>query len=292
MKVKEQHNIPIYDMPQAEGDRVRPIRIITAKATPFMQKKVWLSAHRKDYYLLMYITKGSGRHWVDMIPYEYNSDTFYFSSPEQIHVKEDVKLTGTVITFNREFLALAQNQDLGRLPLLQNLQNAHELKISPDQKAELESILEKCIHEFQQDADLQTEMLYSYVRVLLIFLSRIYNIQYNEKEPNLERDVYRRFQSCIEENYKKIHDAGTYADMLNISISHLNTQIRAQSGKTVMTHLHERLILEAKRILFHTNFSVKEIAYSLGFHDTSYFNRFFKKITGVTPVTYRQDTGE
>jgi len=165
-------------------------------------------------------------------------------SPEQVHAKEDVNLTGTVITFNKEFLTMGQNQGLDRLPLICNRQNAHELKISATEKAELESILEKCVNEFQQDADLQTEMLFSYVSVLLIFLSRIYNDQYNEKEPNQQRVLYRRFQACLEENYKKTHEARDYCGMLRISISHLNALIKEQSGKTITTHVHERLILE------------------------------------------------
>lgn len=282
------NDIPIYDIPWLEGEKRGPIRIITAKDAPLAQKDIWLSPHRKDYYLLMYVTTGNGRHWVDMMPYEFHPGSFYFSSPEQVYIKEDVKIAGTVITFNREFLALAQNKDLAKLPLLQNPQHAHELKIAPDQKAELEYILGKCVSEFQQDAELQTEMLCAYVRILLIFLSRIYNSEYNEKAPDQSRALYRRFQSCIEENYRNTHNVAAYADMLNISISHLNAQIKAQSGKTVMMHLHDRLILEARRLLFHTNFSVKETAYHLGFRDTSYFNRFFKKMTGLTPVTYRQ----
>jgi len=286
------NNIPIYDIPWQEGEPGGPIRIITARDHPLKQEDIWLTPHRKDYYLLMYVTKGSGRHWVDMMPYEFQPGMCYFSSPEQVYIKENAKVSGTVITFSREFLALEQNRNLARLPLLQNPQHTHALKIDPGHRAELEYILERCVQEFRQDEGLQMEMLCAYVRVLLVFLSRIYNNQYHEHAPGPARELYRRFQSCMEENYRHIHRVADYAAMLNISVSHLNAQIRAQSGKTVMMHIHERLILEAGRLLFYTDLSVKEIAYGLGFHDTSYFNRFFKKMTGLTPVAYRQKISE
>ena len=68
----------------------------------------------------------------------------------------------------------------------------------------------------------------------------------------------------------------------------LSEVVKEQSGKPAISHIHERLILEAKRLLFHTDGSVKEIAYDLGFEDDSYFNRFFKRITQQTPSEYRK----
>jgi AraC-like DNA-binding protein len=80
--------------------------------------------------------------------------------------------------------------------------------------------------------------------------------------------------------------------MLNISISHLNALIKEQSGKTVMMHVHDRQTLEAKRLLYSTSMSVKEIAFDLGFKDASYFNRFFKRVASVTPLAYRNVISE
>jgi len=65
--------------------------------------------------------------------------------------------------------------------------------------------------------------------------------------------------------------------------------VKTQSGKPAIKHIHERQLLEAKRLLFHANNSLKEIAFDLGFSDASYFNRFFKRETGVTPAEYRAD---
>jgi len=80
--------------------------------------------------------------------------------------------------------------------------------------------------------------------------------------------------------------------MLNISAGHLSEVVKEQSGKPAIAHIHERLILETKRLLFHTDQSVKEIAFRLGFEEASYFNRFFKRIVGDTPLTYRNTIRE
>jgi AraC-like DNA-binding protein len=59
-------------------------------------------------------------------------------------------------------------------------------------------------------------------------------------------------------------------------------------GKTVTDMIQERIVMEAKRLLFHSDLSVKEIGYSLGFEDAAYFNRAFKKKAGTTPLEFRQ----
>ena len=80
---------------------------------------------------------------------------------------------------------------------------------------------------------------------------------------------------------------GAYAALLHLSAGHLGEVVKAQSGKPAIAHIQERLVLEARRLLFHTPHSVKEIGFDLGFADASYFNRFFKRQTGVTPAAYR-----
>ena len=283
--------IPTYDIFREPEERKRPVTVTHTNGL-FPQKKIWLSPHRKNYYLLMYITHGSGRHWVDTVPYEFKADTLFFSTPEQIHVKEDVITSGTVICFTDEFFAIEQNADLLKLQFMQSIPLGNELLLTPADKIEIPAIMRYILVEYQNINDLHDEMLYAYLRVLLIYLARIYNKQYNGVELGKRHELYQRFRSSVEESYKKIHDASHYADLLNISVSHLNKLIKEHSGKTVMMHLHERQILEAKRLLFSTHMSVKEIAYNLGFHDDSYFSRFFKRMTSLTPMAYRAGISE
>lgn len=79
-----------------------------------------------------------------------------------------------------------------------------------------------------------------------------------------------------------------YADMLHISSNHLNKVIKKETGKTAHELIEEMLLLEAKALILHTDLSVAEIGYHLNFADPSHFNKFFKKLSGVTPLQYRK----
>lgn len=283
--------IPSYDLLPDTG---KPyfVKIDVAEERTFRQRAVFLSPHRKNYFLLVYVKRGTGRHWVDMVPYELKPDTFYFTTPEQVHLKEEATLTGTTIALGREFFALKDAQHLEKLSLLKNLENGHELILSPDETAELENLLNKIVIEYNKNTDFSDGLFYAYLRVLLLFTNRIYQVQYNAALPFLGRELYHRFLNCVEENYRKIHEVRQYAGLLNLSASRLNALIKKQSGNSPITHIHDRLVLEAKRILFHTEKSVKEISFELGFSDDSYFSRFFKRATGEAPLAYRNSIKE
>lgn len=76
--------------------------------------------------------------------------------------------------------------------------------------------------------------------------------------------------------------------MLNISAGHLNDVVRKESGKNASAIIHERMILEAKRMLYHSSESIKEIAMNLNYEDPSHFVRFFRQCTGQTPGEFRE----
>lgn len=78
-----------------------------------------------------------------------------------------------------------------------------------------------------------------------------------------------------------------YAKSLNISTPYLNECVKTATGNSVSYHIQQRVILEAKRLLYHSNKSIKEIAGELGYDDYSYFIRLFVKITGMTPLAFR-----
>ncbi|MET4105959.1 AraC family transcriptional regulator [Hymenobacter sp. UYP22] len=247
-----------------------------------------LQPHRKDFYLLVFVKHNVGRHWVDTIPYEHASNTFYFSTPEQVLVKEDPSpFWGTHFSFTPEFLALQQNAALTELPLIQNPHNGHELRLNPTDAAFVEETLRKMEAEYASPGEWQHRMLSAHLAVLLTYLSRLYTAQFAASEASVDRFLLKAYQARIEENYRELHEVGAYAALLNISAGHLSEVVKAQSGKSAIKHIHERRVLEARRLLFYSHHSLKEIAFDLGFADASYFNRFFKRETGVTPADYR-----
>ncbi|WP_077920099.1 AraC family transcriptional regulator [Spirosoma sp. 209] len=247
-----------------------------------------LVPHRKDYYLLVFIRQAESRQWIDMVPYTLKANTFYFTAPGQIIVKEGInQLWSTGIAFTDEFLALQENASLRKLPLIQNPYNGHELQLKDTDVRFVEDLLTKICLETQQPGDFQQRMMSAYITVLLTYMSRLYTEQFTGEEPSADKLLLRQFQAKIEENFWYRHEVAQYASMLHLSAGHLSEIVKRQSGKPAIKHIHERLVLEARRLLFHTQHSLKEIAFSLGFAEASYFTRFFKRETGQTPADYR-----
>ncbi|TDW96585.1 AraC family transcriptional regulator [Dinghuibacter silviterrae] len=248
----------------------------------------FLVPHRKDYFFLSFVKNGSSRHWVDMKPYVLQPNTFYFTVPHQVHLKEEPKpISGVGISFTEEFLALDESGFLKNLPLIRNPQGGHELTLGEADVVFVEGLLGQILAEYGNKGPWHQNMLLAYTKVLLIYLSRLYTEQYSAAASTPDRVLLHRFLSMIEESFAALHEVADYADRLHLSPGHLSDVVKEQSGKPAIVHIHDRLIVEAKRLLFYTDRAVKEIAFELGFEDASYFNRFFKRLTQRTPVEYR-----
>lgn len=99
--------------------------------------------------------------------------------------------------------------------------------------------------------------------------------------------ITKAFKTALELHFTIIKSPGAYADILNISTPYLNECIKTATGYSVSYHIQQRVVLEAKRLLYHSDKSIKEIAVDLGYDDYSYFNRLFSKIVQMTPMAFR-----
>jgi AraC family transcriptional activator of pobA len=97
----------------------------------------------------------------------------------------------------------------------------------------------------------------------------------------------KAFKSALERDFAIIKSPADYAKNLNISTPYLNECVKNTTGYSVSYHIQQRSILEAKRLLYHSDQSVKEIASELGYDDSSYFTRLFAKVTGMSPLAFR-----
>jgi AraC family transcriptional activator of pobA len=247
-----------------------------------------LVPHRKDHYLLVFMRRAGRRQWIDMTPYTLKANTIYFTGPSQIIVKEEFKqLWSTGIAFTEEFLSFQENASLRKLPLIQNPLSGHELLLTKADINFVEDMLARINVEYQQPSEWQQRMLGAYLAVLLTYLSRLYTEQFKDNDTSVDKLLLKNFQMKINECFRELHEVSDYASLLYISAGHLSEVVKMQSGKPAIKHIHERLILEARRLLLHTDHSLKDIAFDLGFSDASYFNRFFKRETGETPAEYR-----
>ena len=290
--IKTNQDVPVFSL---EHDPVLPGKLFSMRHFEGVRphQSELLVPHRKDYYLFVFARRGGARFWADMAAYETRDNTFYIMGPNQVIVKEEPKcMWGTALAFDREFLALHDNASLARLPIVRNEQKSSELRLSDADIAFVEDMLAKITKEYNQPGEWQQRMITAYLTVLLTYLSRLYSAQYETVAPSSDNSLLKKYQAAIEENFREIHQVSEYAAMLYVSPGHLRDVVKAQSGKPAIAHIQERMVLEARRMLFHSEYSLKEIGFDLGFSDASYFSRFFKRETGVTPAEYRALTRE
>ncbi len=279
--------LPAYSLQQTSRSGNGQFEVARVSGLTPLQKELFFVPHRKNFYLFAFVLRGSSRNWVDGTPFIIKPETLYFSSPQQVFLKEDGRYEAFCLCFTREFLDMEGSGSFNQLPIIQNPYSGHELRLSPADVSFIEDLFSKMLAEQQQGQTLRNSMLLAYLRVFLIYLSRLYSAQFTVNEKSDDRYLLHRFKELVSENFTQYHDVAAYADMLNLSAGHFSELIKKQSGKTPIEHIHDRLLLEAKRLLFHTESSMKEIAFHLGFEEASYFNRFFKRLTSHTPLAYR-----
>lgn len=143
--------------------------------------------------------------------------------------------------------------------------------------------------EQEYKATSRTELLKAYLKAFCIIIGE----QIKTQEPLLhDRQRIQELVGLIEKHYIDHKETGFYAEKLKITTHHLNDIVRLLRGTTVKKMINQRLILEAKRELSFGALTIKEIAFRLGFNDTSYFSRFFKKHTGKTPDYFKNKAKE
>jgi AraC-like DNA-binding protein len=141
---------------------------------------------------------------------------------------------------------------------------------------------------------LRNDIIRCYFQAILLKIKEFF-LNNNVSKTNRISSVHPKiieFKKLINSNYTNHYTAFQYAKALNISPNYLNSLCKKETGKTVTELVHERLLLESKRLLYSTKLNVKEISNQLNFDSVAYFSRFFKKQVGQTPLDYRHSSGK
>ena len=256
-----------------------------------------LNYHRHAYYEIFFFIKGGGRHDIDFDTFTVGDYSIHFVSPGQIHMlQRELNSNGYIILFSREFYQLElQNIDtLYELPFLNNNTSRPIVSIPEKNRQDNVQLFERMKAEFASDNKDKEEVLRANLNLLMLDAKRLFLQQTDDvvNKPNPKNDLIRRFRIAIEKNFVHMHKPGEYADILFVSSGHLNDVVKELLGVSSSDIINERLLLEIKRMLLHSSESVNEIAQLLNFEDPSYFARFFKNHTGVSPKEFRQTIRE
>jgi AraC family transcriptional activator of pobA len=142
--------------------------------------------------------------------------------------------------------------------------------------------------EFAHHEPGRTEVLQAQLVILASwFLRRVGGVPHDEVRRALRDTLVQRFRSLLELHLRQHRPLAFYAERLDVTADHLSRVCRSVTGLSALDLLHERMLVEARRLLAYTQAPVAEVATELGFDDAAYFSRFFARRGGQSPIAYR-----
>jgi AraC family transcriptional regulator, transcriptional activator of pobA len=252
---------------------------------------------RNNYYSLIWITEGSGKLKTNFSEYDFKENSLFSFAPYQPFMFSSNLVKGIAIYFHSDFFCIHKHQTEVTCNgvLFNNVYQKPFFVVDAVLQNTLNNVIGQITSEMQHPGLAQYELLISYMKIFLIAASRSKAEQQPEsiispKGAN-EPVILQNLKEAIEKDFKSRHTPQDYAALLNISPNALAKITKKYFNKTLTNLIAERIIIEAKRELYLTNKSIKEVAYELGYDDEYYFNRFFKKNVNIPPQLYRETVG-
>ncbi|UKT64536.1 helix-turn-helix domain-containing protein [Pedobacter mucosus] len=241
---------------------------------------------RKEFFEIVWLKNEVPLHDLKNDDFETKGDWIYLIPPYRVHQLNKAGKNGELISFKRSVLEGEEKEFLLDLFKIFNVQGEFScLRLSKETATELASIY-KLIEDEYQKAGNNFVLTKALLKVFLLKLIQVKEHEFTSQDVNQKR-VYE-FLMLLESNYQQVRNTDFYAGKIGISSKRLNQILKEKLDKTGMQIIHDRIILEAKRKIIHSESTIKEIAYELGFSDRPYFSRFFKKQTQQTPEGFQK----
>ena len=243
--------------------------------------------HKHDFFLFMLFEHGGGTHTIDFVDHQVASFQLHMLFPEQVHKWDLFENTHAhqIMISRSEFEGLANSL---RFSLIL-YQNCPVIMLGLP-------AFKKILYEFElirselSKPDTVWEIVDVRLKLIALMVSCEAEAIFNDQTVYKTKPVLFKYRSLIDTHCKKEKLVAFYANQLNISSNYLNILCKKYFHASATSLIHERLILEAKRILLTTELPLKAIAFDLGFYDAAYFSKFFKKYTGLTPHYFRSQS--
>ena len=169
------------------------------------------------------------------------------------------------------------------------------LKITENQREFLSTIFRKMIDEQHTDYTYKDDLIRNYINLIIHEALKLQPSENYDKHNNAASRITNVFLEILERQFPiestkrplQLKSAQDFANSLAVHVNYLNRAVKEVTGKPTTTHISERIISEAKALLQYTDWNIADVAYSLGFEYPTYFNNFFKKMTGTNPTALR-----
>ncbi|WP_235856385.1 helix-turn-helix domain-containing protein [Flagellimonas oceanensis] len=245
---------------------------------------------RKEFFEIVWLRDEEALHEPQHSFETLRGDWIYLIPPYRVHQLNKAGKKGVLISFKRELLEGDLKEFLLDVFRMFNIQGEFScLQVNEQASHGLASVFDLLMEEYEREGE-QLVMLKALLKVFLLKLIQLKEEHFTKQDIN-EKRVYE-FMLLLEMNYLEERTAEFYAGNLGISAKRLNQVLKEKLNKTAMQLIHDRIVLEAKRQIIHSENTIKEIGFNLEFKDRSYFSRFFKQHSGQTPQEFQKSVKE
>ncbi|SKD09730.1 AraC-type DNA-binding protein [Chitinophaga ginsengisegetis] len=251
---------------------------------------------RKDFYKICLTTGKSIIHYANR-SFEAEGTVLFFGNPHIPYSWETLSTTyvGYTCLFSEEFLNVSERADILQQSPFFKIGGTPILKITDQQRIFLNSIFQKMIEEQQSSYTFKDDLIRNYINLILHEAMKLQPSENFDQQKNAANRIAAVFLELLERQFPienpdkplQLKTAQDYARSLSLHTNYLNRMVKAVTGKPTTAHIAERIIGEAKALLQHTDWNIADIAYALGFEYPSYFNNYFKRMTGTNPSSLR-----
>jgi AraC family transcriptional activator of pobA len=246
--------------------------------------------HRDIDYLFVLVKRGYLKLKVDFAEVLIPEESIYFILPGQIHQYLDSDLDIWVLATDAYLIG-----DLYKLVLDETCYTQLPLQVTTQKADKLVYCLTLLAEVVAEEVKASATAIYKehikrgVIDVIIGLIAEEYAVQMSRTDKQESRSVVitTEFKKALFHNYKRLKKPSDYARALNVSTPYLNEAVKLVSGHTASYWIQFMIMIEAKRLLYHTDYTIKHIAYEIGFQDQAYFTRLFTKVEKMSPLAFR-----
>ncbi len=248
--------------------------------------------HRHSYYTILLIKRAKGKHLIDFKEYELFGNSLHFIHPGQVHqLIATEKPEGWVINFSKMFLVRNHipDQMIEDVYLYNRHSETPPLPVPEDQFNHYVDIISQLLRFDGMETGYRLEAQGALLKLLFIQSNNHCILNKNKNPQTIEtgNQLVRHFKELIDNHYHQHHKVSDYAEMLAVTSDYLNKSVKTLTGKSAKEYILDRILIEAKRSLLFTELTNKELSYHLGFEEPAHFSNFFKRYSGLSPLSFR-----
>lgn len=251
-----------------------------------------VSRGRRDFYKMGLVDGQMTVYFGDRVV-EIDGTVLFFVNPRVPHtVQRSGSRSGYACLFTEAFIK--RTEILKSSPLYQ-AGDSPVIPLNNEQAAFMREIFQKMLAVYNGDYPFKGDLIRNCIEVILHEALRIQPSQHAVPFKNAATRITHLFMDLLERQFPiersndplRLRNAQDFASGLSVHVNYLNRSVKEVTGKPTSVHIAERITAEAKALLQYTDWTVADIAYALGFEYPTYFNNYFKRVTGTTPKSFR-----